>query len=432
MKGELCVADGAKILVVDDSPVTLEVVGRILRQSGHSVETAPDVAGAVSRLDGGALDLVITDLRMPGADGLDLVRHVRENFSDTAVIMLTGFPSIEGAVDAVKGGAEAYLTKPFTQVELLDTVATVLQAFEGRRPQGQGTVTALPLVGRSEIVRALRAAVEVGAAGSGPVLIEAPIGSGGEAVARAIHDGSPRSARVFLVIDCEMLVNPSLELFGSAEAQSLLEGADGGTVVLIGPEALHDVAQIHLLRLFQERRLIPVGGGRGRSVDIRVVVVTVRDLERQAGTGRFRRDLLERLSEQRIRMRPLAYRSEDIVDLVHEIALKECSLLGCAPESWSPRALEALVEAPWPGGLADLTSVVQEVVTRVAGRAIEVADLPARFRFNASVVEGDVSTLREMEIEHIRSVLLKVGGNKTEAARLLGIDRKTLRSKVGA
>ena len=424
-------ADGTKILVVDDSPVTLELVGRILRQSGHTVETAADVIGAVARLDGGPLDLVITDFRMPGADGLDLVRHVRENFPDTAVVMLTGFPSIEGAVEAVKGGAEAYLTKPFTQTELLETVAQVLQAFRGRRTQGQGTQRALPLVGRSDAVRSLRAAVEVAADVSAPVLIEAPIGSEGLAVARALHDGGARSDRVFSVVHCELLVDPGLELFGLAGAPSVLEGADGGTVVLIGPEALNDVAQIHLLRLFQERRLIPFGGGRGRSVDLRVVVVTVRDLERQAGTGHFRRDLLERLSEQRIQMVPLAYRREDIVDLVHEIASKECALLGCAPESWSPRALEVLVEAPWPGDLADLTSVVQEVVARVAGRPVEVVDLPARFRFNASVVEGDVATLREIEAEHIRAVLLKVGGNKTEAARLLGIDRKTLRSKVG-
>lgn len=423
--------DGSKILVVDDSPSTLEVVGRILRQSGHLVETAPDVAGAIARLQGGLLDLVITDFRMPGADGLDLVRHVRENFLDTAVIMLTGFPSIEGAVEAVKGGAEAYLTKPFTQTELLETVTKVLQAFRGRRTQGEGTQGALPLVGRSDAVRSLRAAVEVAADTSAPVMIEAPIGSEGLAVARALHDGGVRSDRVFSVVHCEQLINASLELFGSAEAPSLLEGADGGTVVLIGPEALDDVAQIHLLRLLQERRLVPVGDGRGRSADIRVVVVTVRDLERQVGTGRFRRDLLERLSEQRIRMKPLAYRNEDIADLVHEIASKECALLGCALESWSARALEALVEGPWPGDLVDLISVVQDVVARVAGRPVEVADLPARFRFNASVLEGEVPTLREIEAEHIRAVLLKTGDNKTEAARILGIDRKTLRSKVG-
>ena len=131
-------------------------------------------------------------------------------------------------------------------------------------------------------------------------------------------------------------------------------------------------------------------------------------------------------------MKPLAYRNEDIADLVHEIASKECALLGCALELWSARALEALVEGPWPGDLADLISVVQDVVARVAGRPVEVADLPARFRFNASVLEGEVPTLREIEAEHIRAVLLKTGGNKTEAARILGIDRKTLRSKVGS
>lgn len=430
MKGESGVSDCARILVVDDSPVTLEVVGRILRQKGHSVETAADVAGAVSRLDGGPLDLVITDLRMPGADGLDLVRHVRENFPETAVVMLTGFPSIEGAVEAVKGGAEAYLTKPFTQVELLDTVATVLQAFDGRRPQGQGTAMPLPLVGRSEAVRALRAAVEVGAAGTGPVLIEAPVGSGAEAVARAIHDGSARSEHAFAVVHCELLGDPCRELFGSGNGKSFVEVCDGGTLALKGPEALDAVAQIHLMRLFQERRCIPVGGGRGRPVDVRVVALTSRDLERQAGTGHLRRDLLERLSEQRIRVTALVSRREDVVDLVHEIASRESALLGCEPTSWSDRALDALVKAPWQGDLAMLSSVVRESVAHVAGRAVEVSDLPARFRFHVLVDEGEVPTLREIEADHIRAVLEKVGGNKTEAARLLGIDRKTLRSKV--
>lgn len=423
--------DGARILVVDDSPGTLEVVERILSQSGHSVETAPDVAGAVRRLDGGGLNLVITDFRMPGADGLDLVRHVRENFPDTAVVMLTGFPSIEGAVEAVKGGAEAYLTKPFTQTELLETVTQVLQAFRGRRSQGEGTHTALPLVGRSDAVRSLRAAVEVAADTSAPVLIEAPTGSGGLAVARALHEGGVRSGKVFSVVHCDLLTNSDTELFGSENTPSLVERAEGGTLVVFGPETLDDVAQIHLLRLLRERRCIPPEGGRGRLVDIRIVAVTARDLERQAGTGRFRRDLLERLSEQRIRLISLAYRSEDIVDLIHEIASRECALLGCAPESWSDRALDALVKASWPGDLMDLTSAVQTVVARVAGRPVEVADLPARFRFNASVGNGDVPTLREMEAVHIRAVLDKVAGNKTEAARLLGIDRKTLRSKVG-
>lgn len=423
---------GSRILVVDDSPVTLEIVGRILSQSGCTVETAPDVAQAVDRLNGGPLDLVITDFRMPGADGLDLVRHIRENLPETAVIMLTGFPSIEGAVEAVKGGAEAYLTKPFTQDELLETVTRVLKDFHGRRTQGQGDQTALPLVGRSESARFLRAAVEVAADNSAPVLIDAPVGSGGLSVAKAVHDGGVRGNRPFLVSHCDLLTHPSLELWGSKGQPSLLQAADGGTLVLSAPEALDDVAQIHLLRLLNERRCIQVGSAKGRPVDIRVVAVTARDLERQAGTGHFRRDLLERMSEQRIRMVPLARRREDIVDLVHEIASRESSLLGCTPAMFSNRAIDVLLKAPWAGDLTDLVCVVQTVVALVAGRPVEVADLPARFRFNASFIEGDVATLRELEAEHIRAVLVKTGGNKTEASRLLGIDRKTLRSKIGS
>jgi DNA-binding NtrC family response regulator len=421
---------GARILVVDDSPATLEVVGRILTQSGHQVETAPDVAQAVRCLEGIAPDLVITDFRMPGADGLDLVRHVRENLHRTAVIMLTGFPSIEGAVEAVKGGAEAYLTKPFTQTELLETVSRVLEAFEGRRVDARSSHTSLPLVGRSDAARSLRAAVEVAALSHGPVLIEAPIGAGGLPLARALHDAGGRASCVFAVGRCDLLVDPSRELFGDGEAEGLVGGADHGTFVVVNPEYLNEVAQVHLLRLIQERRIIPVGGGRGVPVDVRVIAVSSRDLERQAGTGHFRRDLLERLSEQRIRVTPLTHRREDIVDLVHEIVAQESELLGCTPPSVSDKALEALVGATWSGDMEELASTLRTVVGVVAGRPIEIADLPLRFRFNAAEVPADILPLRDLEAAHIRAVLARVGDNKTEAARLLGIDRKTLRAKL--
>jgi len=421
---------GARILVVDDSPATLEVVGRILTQSGHQVATAPDVAQAVRCLEDIAPDLVITDFRMPGADGLDLVRHVRENHHRTAVIMLTGFPSIEGAVEAVKGGAEAYLTKPFTQTELLETVGRVLEAFEGRRVDPRSSHTSLPLVGRSDAARSLRVAVEVAADSGGPVMIDAPIGAGGLPLARALHDASPRASAAFLICRCDLLSDAGREIFGDGEVDGLVGGAGQGTFVVVNPESFNEIAQVHLLRLIQERKVIPVGGGRGRPVDLRVIAVTSRDLERQAGTGHFRRDLLERLSEQRIRVTPLTHRREDIVDIVHEIVAQESGLLGCTPPSVSGRALEVLVEAPWPGDMEELASTLRTVVGVVAGRPIEIADLPARFRFNATDGPGGILPLRDLEELHIRTVLARVGDNKSEAARLLGIDRKTLRAKL--
>ncbi len=421
---------GARILVVDDSPATLEVVGRILSGNGHRVETASNVANAVRKLEGATPDLVITDFRMPGGDGLDLVRHVRENFPDTAVIMLTGFPSIEGAVEAVKGGAEAYLTKPFTRDELLETVERVLHAFKRRRVGDGGSPTALPLIGRSDAVRSLRAAVAVAADGTGPVTIEAPDGCDAVAVARAIHESGNRAKNLLIIHRCDLAFDGVGDLFGTDDHPGLVAAGNGGTLVLVEPEALDEVTQVHLLRLLQERRAIPAGGGRGRPADIRIIVVTARDLARQAGTGHFRRDLLERLSTHRIRITPLEHRSEDIIDLIDQIVVRESALLGCSVPSVSRRAIETLVASPWPGDLAELAATVRTAVAVAGGRSIEVTDLPLRFRFNAGDPDGETLTLQQVEADHIRTVLRRVGGNKTEAARRLGIDRKTLRAKL--
>ena len=425
-------SDGARILVVDDSPATLEVVGRILSGKGHVVETAADVPNAVKRLTRMPVDLVITDFRMPGQDGLDLIRHVHENFPGTAVVMLTGFPSIEGAVEAVKGGAEAYLTKPFTQVELLAAVDEALVAV-GRRSPASPAATHLPLVGRSDSARQLRATVDKLAASPDPVLIEAPPGRGGLAVARALHETSPRRHQPFELALCGLL-GPSAadEIFGrKGGGRGLVEKADGGTLVLVEPGALDATAQVHLLRLLQERRCFATDGGRPRAVTTRVVAIARRDLARLAGTGRFRRDLLERLAAHRIHLPPLVERAEDIADIVLACATVEAQRCGGQKPVFSDRALTTLTESTWPGDLAEVISTVWSVIARVDGRMIEVSDLPPRFRFTAVIDEGDaVLTLADVERAHVQTVLDRVGGNKSEAARLLGIDRKTLRSKL--
>ena len=418
---------------MDDSPATLEVVGRILREQGHTVETAADVPTAVRRLEGLPLDLVITDFRMPGPDGLDLIRHVRENLPATAVVMLTGFPSIEGAVEAVKGGAEAYLTKPFTQNELIDAVDGVLQTILNRRAQESGSGLPLPLLGRSDAARALRLAVDGAAQSLGPVLLEEKLGSGAPAVARAIHDAGVRRGRAFEIIDCDLLGDEgAIELFGGAERGSgAVERAEGGAVVLLNPCALDETAQLHLLRLLQEKRCVPVEPGRPRPLDVRVMAITRRDLARLTALGHFRRDLLERLTAIKISVPLLSDRKEDIVDLVRAIAASEAALHGQSPPAFSDRALEALTQTTWHGGLAELAGVVRMTVSRLHGATVHMSDLPPRLRFQVPTGGDEVPTLRDLEATHIRAVLDGVGGNKTEAARILGIDRKTLRAKLG-
>lgn len=425
-------SSGARILLVDDSPATLEVVGRILSGQGHAIDTAPDVPSAVSRLSGLPVDLVITDFRMPGPDGLDLIRHVRENLPGTAVVMLTGYPSIEGAVEAVKGGAEAYLTKPFTQAELLAAVEEALVASGQRSPSATDGLH-LPLIGRSDTARRLRETIEQLAGKPDPMLVDAAAGSGGIAFARALHDAGERRHRAFEVVYCNLLREGGAEeIFGRKDGdQGLVEQANGGTLVLVEPATLGGTAQVHLLRLLQERRCFRIDGGKPRPVSLRIIAVARRDLAALAGVGAFRRDLLERLGANRIRLPALHTRREDIVDIVLAAMNSEANLIRAQQPTISEQALASLTEADWPGGFPELTSAVQGIVARTANRGIEASDLPPRFRFSAVENEDEaLPTLAELEKAHIRLVLDRVGGNKTEAAKMLGIDRKTLRSKI--
>lgn len=422
----------ARVLVVDDSPATLEVVGRFLGECGHRVETAPDVPSAVERLQGLPVDLVITDFRMPGPDGLDLVRHVRENLPQTAVIMLTGFPSIEGAVEAVKGGAEAYLTKPFTKIELLDTVARVLNKEQRRNDSGE---LGLPVVltGRSEEARRLQREVHTLGPGRSPILIRAPFGSGGLEFSRALHDCSDRKDGPFATAHCELLgSSAAAALFGTTESgDSIVGRSEGGTLVIDCVGMLGEVAQLHLFRLLQERRRIPIGGERIRTADVRIIAIARRNIAALAGGGIFRRDLLDRLSAARISLPPPNERKEDIVDQVRNIAVREAALWNVKPPDFSDRALEAIAAYHWHGGLEELTHVVRQLLPALASKSVDAADLPPRFRFQAVTPTDLLLSLREVEESHIRTVLERVNGNKTAAAKILGIDRKTLRSKIG-
>ncbi len=424
--------DGARVLVVDDSPATLEVVGRFLAECGHRVETAPDVPSAVESLQGLPVDLVITDFRMPGPDGLDLVRHVRENLPHTAVIMLTGFPSIEGAVEAVKGGAEAYLTKPFTKTELLETVNKVL-AVEQRHSDNGDLGLPVVLTGRSEEAQRLLRELDTHGPGRSPVLIRAPLGSGGLEFARALHDRSERSDGPFATAHCELLgSSAATALFGTTEGgDSIVGRSGGGTLVIDSVGTLGEIAQLHLLRLLQERRRVPIGGGRPQPTDVRVFVIARRNISALVGCDVFRRDLLDRLSAASISIPPLNDRKDDIVDLVRNIAAREAALWKVQAPDFSDRALEALASADWHGGLAEMTHVVRRLLPALAGKSVDAVDLPPRFRFQAVTPTGLLLTLRETEVSHIRTVLERVEGNKTAAAKILGIDRKTLRSKLG-
>ncbi len=437
--------DKEKILVVDDAPDTLEVLQRNLSSKGYRVYIASNVGEAVKILESTKVDLVITDLKMPKVSGLDLIRHVRENFKDTEIMMMTGYASIEGAVEAVKTGAQDYLAKPFTDEELFVAVERALEKLHLRRagqidPRG---VTALPhgLIGESDVMKQVFDAVSRAATTPATVLITGESGTGKELIARAIHYGSARAAAPFVPINCGAIPEGLLEseLFGhvkgaftgaSDSRAGFFQTADGGTIFLDEIGETSASMQVKLLRVLQDKEVCMVGDTRPRRVDVRIVVATNKDLSSLIKKGVFREDLFFRLSVITIALPPLRQRGDDILTLVNHFAAKYASELGRPVPKFSENALGVFLQYDWPGNVRELENIIQRSILMNDGPIIDIPDLPANMRFSALRQRGLDRTLAQVEAEYIQNVLASVDGNKTKAAEILGIDRKTLREKL--
>jgi len=434
-----------RILVVDDSPSTLEVVQRNLTAEGYHVFTCPGVAEAIEVLEGTQVDLVITDLKMPKISGLDLVRHVRENFKDTEVMMITGYPSIEGAVEAVKTGAEEYLAIPFTDEELLSAVRRALEKLRVRRygwEMSPQTVSAPHgLIGKSKAMRRIFRAITKAASTSATVLITGESGTGKELVARAIHYSSTRSSAPFVPVNCGGIPEGLLEseLFGHVKGAftgaiesraGFFHAADNGTIFLDEVSEMSLSMQVKLLRVLEDKEICMLGSNRTRKVDVRILAATNKDLQTLVKKGGFREDLFYRLNVITVAISPLRERGEDILLLARHYATKFTEELGKPPARLSDDALQVLRSYGWPGNVRELENVVQRLVLMTDGDLIEVPDLPTLMRFSALRKTGFTRTLAAVEGEYIRNVLASAGGNKTRAAEILGIDRKTLREKL--
>ena len=434
-----------RVLIVDDSPGTLEVLQRNLTAEGYQVLTAPGVPGAIEILEGTRLDLVITDLKMPKVSGLDLVRHIRENFKDTEVMMITGYPSIEGAVEAVKTGAEEFLAKPFTDAELLSAVQRVLDKARLRRSGRAKPDQAIPvhkgLIGTSEGMHKVSIAVGKASFTSATVLITGESGTGKELVARAIHYGSSRSSAPFVPVNCGGIPEGLLEseLFGHVKGAftgatesraGFFIAGDGGTIFLDEISDMSLAMQVKLLRVLQDKKVCMVGSNRTRKVDVRILAATNKDLHGLVKKGLFREDLFYRLNVITIFIPPLRERGDDILLLAHHSLTKFAAELGKPPPRFSDEALQSLRSYNWPGNVRELENVIQRLVVMTDGELIEVPDLPELCRFSALRKAGFGRSLAEVEGEYISNVLASVAGNKTRAAEILGIDRKTLREKL--
>jgi two-component system response regulator HydG len=434
-----------RILVVDDAPDTLEVLQRNLQSEGYQVFTAPGVAGAIRILEQTPLDLVITDIRMPKVSGLDLVKHVHENFKNIEIMTITGYPSISGAVDAVKSGADQYLAKPFTDEELFSAVHQVLDKLRIRRaaqtPPYRTPRAPQGLVGESTAMQKVLNAIAKAAPTPATVLITGESGTGKELVARAIHYSSPRAAAPFLPVSCAAIPEGLLEseLFGyvkgaftgAAETRAgFFQTADGGTIFLDEISSASLPTQAKLLRVLQDKEVCMVGSTRPRKVDVRILAATNQDLLGLVKKEIFREDLYFRLNVIAIDIPPLRERSDDVLLLIRQFATTFAGEMGRPVPRFSDRALQLLRNYHWPGNVRELENVIQRLVVMAEGDVIEVSDLPSLMRFSALRAAGFDRTLAEVEAEYIRNVLASVNGNRTRAAEILAIDRKTLRQKL--
>ncbi|MFC1724933.1 sigma-54-dependent transcriptional regulator [candidate division KSB1 bacterium] len=433
------------ILVVDDNPIMLDVILRNLSLQGYKVYTSSNVNNAIKILNEMPIDLVITDYKMPDTNGIDLIRHVKENYQDSEIIMITGYASLEGAVKAVKTGAEDYLSKPFTDEELLTAVRGVLDKLHKKRAVNvqlkQPSMAFYGLIGESEAMRKIYSAISKAAMTPATILITGESGTGKELVARATHYNSPRASAQFIPVNCGGIPEGLIEseLFGYVEGAftgaketraGFFQTAENGTIFLDEISETSISMQVKLLRVLQDKEVCMVGSNRNKKVDVRIIAATNKNLPDLVEKKLFREDLYFRLNVININIPPLRDRENDIILLTRHFILKFAKEFGKPNFSFSDNALKALKNYNWPGNIRELENLIQRLLVMVEGKIIDVPDLPSLMRFSALKETSINRSLAEMETEHIRNVLTFVGGNITRASKILGIDRKTIYNKL--
>jgi DNA-binding NtrC family response regulator len=448
------------ILVVDDEELYRRSLVRILSRVGHQVSEARDAAEALSLLTQGGTDLVLADVRMPGLNGLELVRQIHEIEPDLPCIVMTGFGSPESSVEALRAGAYWYLEKPFDQAHLDVVRRLVEQAIDFGRLKAENRELQSELrtkyrfeniIGHSGALRGVLDVVEKVARTDSTVLITGENGTGKELIARAIHYNSRRVERRLVTVNCGAIPEELLEseLFGHVRgaftnAVSSREGrfsiAHGGTIFLDEIGDMSPNLQVKLLRVLQERTFEPVGSSKTEHVNVRVIAATNQDLPAAIRAGRFREDLFFRLNVIPIEVPPLRERREDIPLLVMHFIEQLNEERGTKIESISDAALEVLCRHPWPGNVRELGNVIEHMTVLRGGGDLDVDDLPASVRSTAAVApsaeiplgsDNDFRTaVDRFQSDLIRDALSRSRGNKKEAAEYLGLNRTTLIEKI--
>ncbi len=452
----------AKILVVDDNETMRDGMAATIRRMGHEVVTAGTGATALDILSKTAVDFVITDLKMEGVGGLDVVRGVRQADPSCPVLIVTAFGTVETAVEAMRLGAMDFLQKPFAPEVLRLKVERALdmRAEKVARARAEAEVEVLradaaapyvfdEMVGHSPLMRAVFQCIEKVAPPDIAVLIQGESGTGKELVARAIHTRSRRAGKAFVKVNCGALAETLLEseLFGHEKGAftgaikrklGRFELADGGTLFLDEVGDMTPGLQLKLLRVLQEKEFERVGGEQTVRVDVRVVSATHRDLTKEVAEGRFREDLFYRLHVVPCHVPPLRERREDIPYLVAHFIKKLGPRINPAVRGIDDVALGRLSAHSWPGNVRELENAIEQALVFATGQNLDVAALPAFLREGSSanalsVPPGEMSlpdVLEDLERQLIQRAYDKTGGVKTETARLLGIKTSALYYKL--
>ena len=456
-----------KVLLVDDEPELRQGLAEALEDAGHGVTQVGDGEAAAALLGGQTFDVILTDVRLPGLDGLDLIRRARREAPLTDCILMTAFADVGDAVAALKEGASDYLTKPFDLDELLHHVSRIDGTRALRRELGEARRALLAsqmvtrLVGQSAQMKKVRSRIEMIAASEAPTLIAGESGTGKELVARMLHEGSPRAEKPFVAVNCAAFPDTLIEaeLFGFERGaftgavnkrEGRFRAADGGTLFLDEIAELSPPAQAKLLRVIQDGTFEPLGTDKAVEVDVRIVSATHRDLREQVARGLFREDLFYRINVLDVRLPPLRERQGDLRLLI-DFFLAGHVGTGATGKNVRPtlsrEAYVALARYPFPGNVRELGHAIEHAAVLAGYGEITVEHLPEVILANCStviagtpappsdacdpaIVASLAAATREFEKEHLRRAMAATGGRKIKAAQQLGISRKSLWEKL--
>jgi len=436
------------ILIVDDDIDILELLQRHLKSWDFHTYKAVSVKEAVNILRDTRIDLLITDLKMPEIDGFELIKFMTEHYPKIPKLVVTGYPSVQDSLAAIKSGVTEYLTKPFTKKELESAVFKSLA--EKRETQSAPISTNNStnksekaygeIIGSSEKIKKVIEIIERVKNNKATIFINGESGTGKELVARAIHYQGKFSRAPFIAVNCGGIPENLLEseLFGYTKGaftgaeknrDGFFQAANGGTIFLdeIGNASV--AVQSRLLRVLQEKEVVKVGAQKAEPIDVRIIAATNNDLKAMIKNENFREDLFYRLTVVEILVAPLRERKEDIPLLVDKFLFKYGIEYKDRFIKMSPEALQILQRYDWPGNIRELENVIQRAVI-MCDKTIEVENLPNSLKYEINFAEERLLPLKEIEIRHIQKVLNATQHNKTKAAEILGIDRKTIRQKL--